>query len=541
MKKYVKRNGLALAGALVCVLGSTVAAVVLQFVKGDVLDAAIAGDFSGTFRYAALLLSLILAEISLFYGFRRLGARFAVSCTRRLKADIFGSILGRSYVAFRAVPQGEYLAKYTNEADMIRDRLFQMLPALCEILLKVLLVSASLFWLDVRIAVVTLVLLTTPLYVPRLIQGRLQAAQTAYVKAVEDGLSRVTDWLSGFEIIKNFAIERRIMERFEHVNGGTMDALLRDKQLGNAAQLLTTLISYLSHFIILVFAAYLVLQGKFSAGSFFVAVGLIDQLSYPLIALSGMLRQIVAVQPTCRSVEAFIEAPQQAQGLPSPTSFRQAIRFEDVSFAYEGKEPLLRHFDLTIEKGKRYLIEGPSGCGKTTAINLLLRYFDAADGRITIDGSPIRQYSSTYGLVTVVRQDATLFGDTLRNNLTMYQEGIPDATLCSLLTKLGLGKFATAEALDSPIAEQGANFSGGEKKRICLARALLRDTGVLILDEPLANLDSDTAARVGALLLGITGRTVVIVSHQFSQEGRKGFDGIVSMGGRPPAADGRDS
>ena len=213
------------------------------------------------------------------------------------------------------------------------------------------------------------------------------------------------------------------------------------------------------------------------------------------------------------------------QALPG---VKHEIHYEDVSFAYPGAAPILKHFDLTAQLGKRYLIKGPSGCGKTTAVNLLLRYYDASQGRITVDGVPITEYGSTYGCMTVVRQEAVLFHDTLRNNLTMFRD-VPDHGLILLLRELGLNKFATREALDALITENGANLSGGEKKRICLVRALLRDTDVLILDEPLANLDEATAGKIEDLLLSIEGKLLLVVSHQFSEEKTERFDSVVTM------------
>ena len=130
--------------------------------------------------------------------------------------------------------------------------------------------------------------------------------------------------------------------------------------------------------------------------------------------------------------------------------------------------------------------------------------------------------------MTVVRQEAILFHYTLRNNLTMYRE-IPDEKLIALLERLELSKYANTEALDSIISENGANLSGGEKKRICLARALLRDTDVLILDEPLANLDEGTAGKIEDLLLSIKGKLMLVVSHQFTEEKLPLFDRVIEL------------
>ena len=146
-----------------------------------------------------------------------------------------------------------------------------------------------------------------------------------------------------------------------------------------------------------------------------------------------------------------------------------------------------------------------------------------------MDGIPISEYNSTYDSITVVRQEAILFHDTLRNNLTMYRN-IADRRLINILQSLGLNRFADVHSLDEMIAENGSNLSGGEKKRICLARALLRDTDVLILDEPLANLDEATAGKIEDLLFTITDKLLLVVSHQFTTSKIELFDGVLSLG-----------
>lgn len=346
---------------------------------------------------------------------------------------------------------------------------------------------------------------------------------------METNLAKVNDWLSGFEMIKNFSIERKILEKFDEVNDHTMEKMLRDTTLGAVSQLITTLISYLSYFVVLAFATWLVLKSDFSAGDFFVAIGMIDQLSYPLISLAEIIRQLVAIKPSCRSMEQFIAEGDAVANGKSLSALRDCIRYQNVTFGYEEGKPILKNFCFEAKKNKRYLIKGPSGCGKTTAVNLLLRYYDVSNGRIEVDGIPISEYRSTYDSITVVRQEAILFHDTLRNNLTMYRN-IADSRLINILQSLGLNRFADVHSLDEMIAENGSNLSGGEKKRICLARALLRDTDVLILDEPLANLDEATAGKIEDLLFTITDKLLLVVSHQFTTSKIELFDGVLSLG-----------
>lgn len=528
MKGYQKKNQCYFKGALISILISTVFAVSLQFFKGKVLDYACVANVEKTVYYAILLFTFILCEIFGYYCYRQFSAKFVVECTKCLKQDIFENIIQKKYVTYKETPQGAYIAKYTNEADAIKERWFDMLPMFWEIFFKILFVSAALFILDWRIAIITIVLLTTPLYVPKIIEKRLQNAQSEYIQSIEESLAKVNDWFSGFEIIKNYSIEDKIMNKFLTVNDKSMAKLLRDMQLGAVSQLLSALISYLSYFIVLICATWLVVKGDFSPGDFFIAIGMIDQLSYPLISLAAIIRQIISVKPACEEMEEFLKECEKNQIDGELKEIHSDIKFKDVTFAYENKYPVLEHFNMTIQKGKRYLLKGYSGCGKTTAVNLLLQYYDVSDGSIEIDGIPLERVGSTYGCMTVVRQEAILFNDTLQNNLTMYKD-IPEQKIISVLKSVGLEKFANTQSLDSLVTEGGANFSGGEKKRICLARALLRDTDVLILDEPLANLDIQTSERIEELLLSIQDKTILIVSHQFTEANLVYFDQVVDM------------
>ena len=528
MKKYELKNRHYFIGALLSIVISNLVAVYLQFFKGDVLDYAVARDGKNVIFYGCLLLASILCEVLFYFVHRLLSDKFVIGCTRNLKQDIFEHILRRDFVSYTEYSQGEYIAKYTNEADTIKERRFNMLPMFWDIFSKITIVSIALFLLDPRIAVVTIALLTTPLYIPKLIEKPLQNAQTQSIKSVEEALSKVNDWLSGFEVIKNYSIEKKILSRFQVVNNNAMDKSLKETQLGAVSQLISTLISYLSYFVVLACSAYLVWTGDFSAGDFFIAIGMIDQLSYPLISLAGIIRQLIAIKPVCKDMEMFLTMTKDTQNLNALQGFQSKIQFNDVSFGYDEQRLILSNFNLTIEKGKRYLIQGPSGCGKTTTVNLLLRYYDANKGNILVDGHAITEFNNTYDCITVVRQEANLFHDTLRNNLTMYCD-IEDEKLLQILSNVGLEKLANVDALETMVEEGGSNFSGGEKKRISLARALLRDTEMLILDEPLANLDTITAERIEDLLLSIENKTILIVSHQFSQAKLDAFDKVLDF------------
>ena len=313
--------------------------------------------------------------------------------------------MSREYPEFLKAKQGEYIARYTNQMDLIENQYFSTIPLLVEILIKIFMVSIFLFTLDYRLAIVTLVLLTTPLYIPKLVEKGLEKAQVEFVNQFENHIKDIIDWLSGFEVIKNFSIENTIREKFGKSNEITMEKNLRKKEMGYLTRSISALLSYFSHFIILVFAAYLVLKGDFTAGKFFVAVGMIDQLSYPIISLSYFIQDFISIRPVNKSILEFINKEARRLGSVEISSedFNKIV-FEDISFSYKEKEPILKSLNMKLTKNNQYLLQGPSGSGKTTSMNLLLDYYEASSGNIRINNVQVNEIKNLNNLITGVCQ-----------------------------------------------------------------------------------------------------------------------------------------
>lgn len=220
---------------------------------------------------------------------------------------------------------------------------FYNVPSVFEITFKAVLVSISLLLLDYRIALLTLFLTTTPLYVPKLVEKQLQNSQERSAKTYEDHLTKVVDWLNGFEAIKNYSIERVIQNKFDVLGAQVTQAHLYNQKMMFLSQTISTCLSYFSHFIVMVTAGWLVLRGEFSAGQFFVAVSMIDQLSWPILALSRMMQDIVSVRPIQKEVEGFLayQTPALAHSQPLLAA-RPDIDFSKVSYSFAEDKPLLR-------------------------------------------------------------------------------------------------------------------------------------------------------------------------------------------------------
>ena len=466
-------------------------------------------------------------EILFGYLFDNAKSKFNVLCYEDLRNDYFKKIIcSMQMQEYNSKTQGELMAKYTNDLALIYTSYFQSITLLIELLTKVLIVTIALFYFNAILALVTLFLLTTPLYIPKIIEKQLKKAKHNYALAVETHLSKISEWLTGLEVIRNYAIESKISKLFASSNERTMNALLSDEQMRNKATLLTTLISYVSHFIILAISIIFVGMGYFTAGSFLIAFGMIDQLSYPLIALSRTIQNIVSVKDIIKAADDFMQQETKLNGCELQ-SFETALDIKNVSFGYEN-HLIFHKFNFVFEKGKKYLIQGESGSGKTTLINLILKYYQVQSGIIMIDGLPLNDLDTVYNFITVVRQEAFIFNDTIRNNLSLYKD-ISDDELIVVLKSVNLKYLATKEGLEKCAGENGNNFSGGEIKRLSLARALLRKTDILILDEPLANLDDENVGIVEDLILSVKGQTLLVISHQFNETKLQYFDEVLDI------------
>ncbi len=530
MKKYILPHaGLLLCAMLFAVLAA-LAAVLVQFLKGSLLDHAINRQAGLTTSLALGLLLVILFEIGCYYLFNRCRGLYLVRAKEGLRAAFFQGWLDKPITLDARAAHGEALASYTDKLDTVANQMLANTPLLAEVVFKIALVTGALFLLDARIAVLTLLLSTTPLYVPRLIQKRLQGAQTAHMEAFAGHLGRVAQWLQGLELIRNFSAQRAIRQLFDKSNRQVREKHLDMLKAAYLSQTISTSLSYLSHFIILAFSAWLVAEGSFTAGQFFIAVGMIDQMSYPILSISIYLQEIIAARPALSALEREMAVHQpddrELKALQAPVD----LRFEQVGFAYPGGSPLFDGLSLQMAAGQKCLITGPSGGGKSTLMSLLLGYAQPLTGRVLLNGVEASQARNLMEMIAVMRQDAVLFEDSLRNNICLYRE-IPDEQIIMMLKRLKLEQFASPEGLDCPVSEGGKNLSGGQRRRISLARTLLRSAPVIIMDEPLAEVDPETALEIENIILEMRDTTLFVVSHQVSPRLLRAFDHHIRIGG----------
>ena len=315
------------------------------------------------------------------------------------------------------------------------------------------------------------------------------------------------------------------IKKFIDKNYNTQYDFYKMRKISSLSRTLSMILSYFSFFIVVIFSTYLVFKGEFTAGEFFAAIGLVDQLSWPIISISINIQNFIAAKPVINSILPYINTVDS--NIKNSNSEKISnIVFSNVCFSYNEKN-LIKNFNAEFKENKKYLIRGESGSGKTTLINLLLGFEKLDSGNIFINGD-VCETEDILEKISIVRQETFLFNDTIRNNISLYED-IEDENILKILNTVNLTKFSSVEDLDTIIENSGINLSGGEKRRIMLARALIRKKDVLILDEPLANLDKNNAHLIEDLILKINDVTLIVISHTFSEEKLKEFDEIYSL------------
>ena len=418
---------------------------------------------------------------------------------------------------------GELVSRITYDASVIQNTITEGLTDLVYQTAQVIVFTFILFAIDWKLAVAALMLLPALGYPIVRIGKALRKLGKAGQERMADLNSRLIETLQGIRIIKAFTAEQAEMDRFAAVNQAYYKANIRTVKRREALAGITEMISMGGGLVVLQMGGRAVLQGAISPGTVVFFLAALLSLYEPIKRLSRLhsLNQ-QAIIAAKRVVEILRTEPSvpEAPGAATLPRFSSEVRFEGVRFRYDERW-VLQGVDLAVKAGEVVAVVGSSGAGKTTLVNLLLRLYDPASGRITLDGIDIRSVTlhSLRRQIGLVTQDPFLFHDSVRTNIAFGRPG------ASLEEVVAAAQAANADGFirrlpagyDSLVGDLGAKLSGGERQRIAIARALLKDPPILVLDEATSQLDSESEHLVQeALERLMRGRTVFVIAHRFS-------------------------
>jgi ATP-binding cassette subfamily B protein len=329
--------------------------------------------------------------------------------------------------------------------------------------------------------------------------------------------------LSAMPAVQAFTREEHEVRRFRTYADRTVVAYVRATVAGLWFELFAGLVTTIGTAGVIYVGADLALRGELTTGTIIVFLSYLGSLYEPLDSITHTTQTVQGAAAEADRVSELLEIEPAIQDRPGARAAKVTgpIRYEDVSFAYEPGQPVLRHVDLVARPGETVAIVGPTGAGKTTMMNLLIRFFDPDEGAITIDGVDLRdmRHRSLREQVAMVLQDPFIFGVSIAENIAYGRPGASAAQIEAAARAANAHEFVERleHGYDTVVGERGATLSGGEKQRLSIARAFLKDAPVLILDEPTSALDARTeAALLEALERLMEGRIAFIIAHRLS-------------------------
>lgn len=444
---------------------------------------------------------------------------------RTLRNQMYHKVLVLPLAFFAGTKKGDVISRAVNDTQEIEFTVLNAFQTLLTALLTVIIYVAALFTISAKLSLFVLVLLPVAGLIISKISRKLRQENKTLKEAQGTLTAHVEETLAGLRIIKGFNAQEHAEATFDRHNNCVAKLFRHIVRRADLSSPLSEFIGVTIVMVILVFGGWLVLRGDSSltAPLFITYIALFAMIINPAknigTASSNYRRGIAALDRIYEILDAddMIHNPSEPIELQS---FDKEISFDNVSFSYTNTE-VLKGISLTIKKGEVVALVGASGAGKSTIADLLPRFYDVSGGRILLDGHDIREYDINVlrSQFSIVSQDVVLFNDTIANNIAFGRDGVSDEQIMEAARTANAADFITAmpEGLATNIGDRGMGLSGGQRQRISIARAVLRNTPILILDEATSAMDTESERLVQeALDRVMLNRTTLVIAHRLS-------------------------
>jgi ABC-type multidrug transport system fused ATPase/permease subunit len=514
-----------LAVSVLLAIGSQAAAVAIAFLTGNGLEQALRSAEGRTiWLFALAILALGLVRALLMMGRRLISGRQALGVEFDMRNGLYAKLQRLSFGFYDRHQTGQLMSRATVDLQAVRFFLGYGLIFFFQHVMTIVGVTAVMFVVNWRLALAATAI--TPLIV--VAAYRYSTVSHPVLRDVQQKMADVAtvaeETIVGVHVVKSFAQERteatKFADRSESVFARSVDA---NRQRAIYVPLLSFL-PLVAQAVVLLVGGRMVVSGTLGFGEFIAFNVLVVMLVMPLRMLGMWIGQAQRATASGERIFEVIDEPEDVTDRPGAVELPPGdghVRFEGVSFGYDERRPVLQGIDLELAPGRTVALIGHTGSGKTTLASLVPRFYDVTAGRISVDGLDVREakLASLRREIGIVAQDPFLFSATVRENIAF---GRPDATDEEVEEAARLAQAAEfvdelPDGYDTVIGERGITLSGGQRQRIAIARALLVDPRILILDDATASVDATTEARIRlGLRQAMKGRTTIIIAHRLS-------------------------
>ena len=490
------------------------------------------GTRHGQFSVVAQLIGLLVGS-SLLAGLigvvqSYFSNRISQSIMFDLRNQLFDRVLKQSIAFFTATRTGDVMSRLSNDVNGVQSVVSDTIFSLVNNLVILISTLVLMFALDWRLTIAALLVLPAFLLPTRQVgKATFQARKATQGKLAEmTAYMQETLGISGMQLVKAFVKERAETLRFRKLNDELRALNIRQSMIGRWFFMLLGVLGTAGPAVLWLFGGYLVVSGQESLGTVVtVATVLLGRLYGPVGSLANMQVNVVGSLALFQRIFEYLDLPVDIEEKPAAVALDHAdgrVQFDHVTFRYpSGDRPAIRDVSFTIEPGQLAALVGPTGAGKTTITSLLPRFYDPQLGAVRLDGQDIRDLTleSLGKQMGMVFQDTFLFHASIRENLLYARPDATDAEIIAAAKAAYIHDFIQSlpEGYETVVGERGQRLSGGEKQRVAIARVILKDPRVLILDEATSNLDSESEHLIQVALRPLfEGRTSLVIAHRLS-------------------------
>ena len=521
-----------------CFIASVIMTIVMSFLNlmiswliQQIMDSMANQNMQSVVRCAWIAASVVIAYTVANAVYRAVYPRFLQRAMQQYRDYTFSRLTQKSLRSFSKEGTALYVSALTNDCTSIENNYLAATFTLIELLFCFLGALIMMLYYSPVMLVLAVALSFLPVAVSMTAGNRLTEQEKEISKKNERFVSIVNELLSGFPVIKSFRAETQASRLFSQRNEQAEEAKKNKRRTEQLISLLANDAGIIAQMGIFLAGAWLAISGKgVTAGVVIVFVQLMNYILNPISQVPLLWSNRKAAIALMEKLSDALSENVREEGREKLNGFSEKIEVKDLTYGYEPESHVLKDLDVQFDAGKSYAIVGGSGSGKSTLLNLLMGSSSNYQGEICIDGVSIKniESESLYQLMTSVQQNVFVFNDTIRNNVTMFHE-FPDKEVTLALERSGLSEFIEKRGEDFVCGENGANLSGGERQRISIARALLRKSPILLVDEATAALDAATARAVSFSILNLVGMTRIVVTHRLEEAILRRYDKILVM------------